>query len=59
MKMLKSQSLQMTNLPSLTCGYKLQEMQLWGDLGMHFSITVSSFTEFEHIGGNVCNVVNA
>lgn len=49
----------MTNLSSLNCGHKLQEVQLWGDPGMHFSIVVSSFAEFEHIGRNVCNVVNA
>lgn len=38
---------------------QLQEVQLWGDLGMYFSVAVSSFSGFEHIEANVCNVVKA
>lgn len=58
--MFRSQSLQMTNLFSLSRGRKPQEVQTWRDpwyASQHSCIL--SLIEYERIGGNVYNVMNA
>lgn len=58
--MFRSQSLQMTNLFSLCCGRKPQEVQTWRDPWYAFQHSyILPFIEYEHIGENVYNVTNA